>query len=54
MAGDAGRVPARPAKGVRRRLSAGQHTLQFKVVGKNASSGNHWMVFDRFELSPLS
>lgn len=35
-------------------LCAGQHTLQFKVVGKNASSSNHRMAFDRFELSPLS
>ncbi|WP_180687038.1 hypothetical protein [Streptomyces gossypiisoli] len=35
-------------------LSAGQHTLQFKVVGKNASSSNHWMAFDRFELFALS
>ncbi|MFD5257350.1 hypothetical protein ACFWM5_31560 [Streptomyces bobili] len=35
-------------------LSAGQHTLQFKVVGKNAAAGNHWMTFDRFELFPLT
>ncbi|MER5217082.1 hypothetical protein ABT063_42775 [Streptomyces sp. NPDC002838] len=35
-------------------LTAGQHTLEFKVVGKNASSSNRWMVFDRFELFPLS
>ncbi|MGW0827559.1 hypothetical protein [Streptomyces sp. NPDC002845] len=36
------------------KLTAGRHTLQFKVVGKNASSSSHWMTFDRFELLPLS
>ncbi|MBB2747280.1 UNVERIFIED_ORG: hypothetical protein FHR35_007159 [Microbispora rosea subsp. rosea] len=34
-------------------LTAGQHNLEFRVVGKNASSSNRWMVFDRFEIAPL-
>ncbi|MGG1553430.1 hypothetical protein [Paenibacillus ferrarius] len=34
--------------------TAGNHTFEFRTVGKNSSSSNYWMVFDKFELIKMN